>query len=37
MKSLYEQLSGTYHQGENGLLYPGLLLSGKLNARDQMA
>lgn len=25
MKSLYEQLGGTYHEGENGLLYPDLL------------
>ena len=25
MKSLYEQLGGTYHEGENGLLYPELL------------
>ena len=25
MKSLYEQLGGTYHQGEDGLLYPDLL------------
>ena len=25
MKSLYEELSGTYHQGENGILYPDLL------------
>ena len=24
MKSLYEQLGGTYHEGENGLLYPDL-------------
>ena len=26
MKSLYEQLGGTYHEGEDGLLYPDLLL-----------
>ena len=25
MKSLYEQLGGTYHEGEDGLLYPDLL------------
>lgn len=25
MKSLYEQLGGTYHQGEDGILYPDLL------------
>lgn len=25
MKSLYEQLGGTYHKGEDGLLYPDLL------------
>lgn len=25
MKSLYEQLGGTYHQGEDRLLYPDLL------------
>ena len=25
MKSLYEQLGGIYHQGEDGLLYPDLL------------
>ena len=25
MKSLYEQLSGTYHVGQDGLLYPDLL------------
>lgn len=25
MKSLYEQLGGTYHEGEEGLLYPDLL------------
>ena len=25
MKSLYEQLGGTYHMGEDGLLYPDLL------------
>ena len=25
MKSLYEQLGGTYHQGGDGLLYPDLL------------
>ena len=25
MKSLYEQLDGTYHMGEDGLLYPDLL------------
>ena len=25
MKSLYEQLGGTYHGGEDGLLYPDLL------------
>ena len=25
MKSLYEQLGGTYHEGEDGLLYPNLL------------
>lgn len=25
MKSLYEQLAGTYHQGEDGILYPDLL------------
>ena len=25
MKSLYEQLGGTYHQGEDGVLYPALL------------
>ena len=25
MKSLYEQLGGTYHQGEDGMLYPDLL------------
>lgn len=24
MKSLHEQLGGTYHEGENGLLYPDL-------------
>lgn len=26
MKSLYEQLGGTYHEGEDGLLYPDLLV-----------
>jgi len=26
MKSLYEQLGGTYHEGEDGLLYPDLFL-----------
>ena len=26
MKSLYEQLGGTYHQGEDGMLYLDLLL-----------
>ena len=25
MKSLYEQLGGIYHQGEDGILYPDLL------------
>ena len=25
MKSLYEELGGTYHMGEDGLLYPNLL------------
>ena len=25
MKSLYEQLGGTYHMGKDGLLYPDLL------------
>lgn len=25
MKSLYEQLGGTYHEGQDGLLYPDLL------------
>lgn len=25
MKSLYEQLGGTYHEGEDGLLYPDLI------------
>ena len=25
MKSLYEQLGGTYHEGKDGLLYPDLL------------
>ena len=25
MKSLYEELGGTYHMGEDGLLYPDLL------------
>ncbi len=25
MKSLFEQLGGTYHEGEDGLLYPDLL------------
>lgn len=25
MKSLYEQLGGTYHMGQDGLLYPDLL------------
>ena len=25
MKSLYDQLGGTYHEGEDGLLYPDLL------------
>lgn len=25
MKSLYEQLGGTYHQGQDGMLYPDLL------------
>ena len=25
MKSLYEQLVGTYHEGEDGLLYPDFL------------
>ena len=25
MKSLYEELGGTYHEGEDGLLYPDLL------------
>ena len=25
MKALYEQLGGTYHEGEDGLLYPDLL------------
>ena len=29
MKSLYEQLGGTYHMGEDGLLYPDLLPPGK--------
>ena len=25
MKSLYEQLGGTYHEGEDGLFYPDFL------------
>lgn len=25
MKSMYEQLGGTYHEGEDGILYPDLL------------
>ena len=25
MKSLYEQVGGTYHEGEDGLIYPDLL------------
>lgn len=28
MKSLYEQLGGTYHMGQDGLLYPDLLPPG---------
>ena len=29
MKSLYEQLGGTYHLGEDGMLYPDLLPSAE--------
>lgn len=29
MKSLYEQLGGTYHEGEDGILYPDLLTPRK--------
>jgi hypothetical protein len=29
MKSLYEQLGGTYHESEDGLLYPNLLPSAE--------